>query len=345
MMRPVSRYPRLYKDILDVDLENLRSLEVNVLNKGVMSATHIRHELPYRGTTKQYVQEDAYFISLQLRELQVKEHWCNGRRIATDPYAENNVSIYDMRDAWSAKLDAPFESFICHVTQDSLNALADAHGAPRIHRLVCAPAHRHEDILVRQFADLLIPAAVQDAQPPQLFVGHLLLALHEHLAMAYGNLDPHARLLKGALAPWHYRRATEFMLANLSHNVSLEQIATDCGLSVNHFVRAFTRSTGETPHRWLMQRRVDAAIELMRRTDSSLADISLLCGFSDQSHFNRWFSARTGITPGLWRKKNCPATKFSDEADSLAGHVEIAHLARLVPSSVVRRDESPGELP
>jgi AraC-like DNA-binding protein len=51
-----------------------------------------------------------------------------------------------------------------------------------------------------------------------------------------------------------------------------------------------------------MQRRVDAAKDLMLSTDTSLAEISLKCGFSDQSHFTKVFAEATGATPGRWRQ-------------------------------------------
>jgi AraC family transcriptional regulator len=106
----------------------------------------------------------------------------------------------------------------------------------------------------------------------------------------------------GALAPWQLRLARDTINANLEGELSLEQIARKCKLSVSHFARAFTRSTGISPHRWLMRRRVDVAKDLMLTTDAPLVEISLRCGFSDQSHFTRVFAEATGDTPGRWRQ-------------------------------------------
>jgi transcriptional regulator GlxA family with amidase domain len=90
--------------------------------------------------------------------------------------------------------------------------------------------------------------------------------------------------------------------AHLEEELSLEQLAHECKLSVTHFAKAFARSTGISPHRWLMQRRVDVAKDLLLTTDSSLVEISLKCGFSDQSDFTRVFAEATGETPGRWRQ-------------------------------------------
>jgi AraC-like DNA-binding protein len=109
-------------------------------------------------------------------------------------------------------------------------------------------------------------------------------------------------LVSGGLPPWQLRLARDTINANFEGELSVEQIARACKLSVNYFAQAFTRSTGISPHRWLMQRRVDVAKDLMLTTDSSLVEISLKCGFSDQSHFTKVFAKATGETPGRWRQ-------------------------------------------
>jgi len=69
---------------------------------------------------------------------------------------------------------------------------------------------------------------------------------------------------RGGLAPWQLRRAEALMSENLSVQVPLGQVAEECGLSVRHLARAFRQSTGVPPHRWLLDRRVERAKELLR---------------------------------------------------------------------------------
>ncbi len=64
--------------------------------------------------------------------------------------------------------------------------------------------------------------------------------------------------------------------------------------SRSYFIRAFRETTQRTPHQWLLERRVDQARELLKRSDRSLSDIAMACGFSDQSHFTRTFSQLVG---------------------------------------------------
>ena len=112
---------------------------------------------------------------------------------------------------------------------------------------------------------------------------------------------------RGGLAPWQLRRAEALMSENLSVQVSLGQVAQECGLSVRHLTRAFRQSTGVPPHRWLLNRRVERAKTLLPNTKLSLSDVALACGFGDQSHFTRTFTAAVRLSPGVWRRlKSAP---------------------------------------
>jgi AraC-like DNA-binding protein len=76
-----------------------------------------------------------------------------------------------------------------------------------------------------------------------------------------------------------------------------------CGTSVAHFSRAFKRSVGLPPHRYLLHRRIAMATRLLGEGERSLTDIALSLGFSDQSLFTRQFAALTGMTPGAARRQ------------------------------------------
>jgi AraC-like DNA-binding protein/DNA-binding NarL/FixJ family response regulator len=108
----------------------------------------------------------------------------------------------------------------------------------------------------------------------------------------------------GGIAPGALRRVREHVELRLSETLELSELAAVAGLSQCHFSRAFKQSVGETPHRYLMLRRVTAAIELIKHTDQRLTDISLSVGFSDQSHFTRTFVKLTGETPRAYRYRH-----------------------------------------
>jgi AhpD family alkylhydroperoxidase len=127
--------------------------------------------------------------------------------------------------------------------------------------------------------------------------------------IATGHADAHAqmtgvehRLTRGGLAAWQIRRTEQILRERLNEAVTLAYLAGECRLSVAHFARAFKRTTGQTPHRRLLERRVEHAKWLLVTSALPLADIASACGFADQSHFTRIFSQIVGARPGAWRR-------------------------------------------
>jgi AraC-like DNA-binding protein len=108
----------------------------------------------------------------------------------------------------------------------------------------------------------------------------------------------------GGLAPGALRRVREYIEAHLTENFRTEVLAGIALLSCGHFNRAFKQSVGVSPHRYIIQKRVAAATELLRQTTRALADIALDVGFADQSHFSRTFAAITGETPSACRRRH-----------------------------------------
>jgi AraC-like DNA-binding protein len=107
---------------------------------------------------------------------------------------------------------------------------------------------------------------------------------------------------QGGLAPWQLRRAKDILSAHIVGSVSIAQLAAECGLSTCHFARSFRHSTGISPHRWLMHRRVERAMGLLKQSRLPIIEIALSCGFADQSHFTRVFTSMHGSAPGRWRR-------------------------------------------
>jgi AraC family transcriptional regulator len=93
------------------------------------------------------------------------------------------------------------------------------------------------------------------------------------------------------------RRTIDYIEANLTGDLRLEEMADNVQMSPYTFGRLFRQSTGLTPHQYLLQVRIREAKRLLREGRSHIADISLQLGFSDQSHFTRVFHKITGVTP------------------------------------------------
>jgi AraC-like DNA-binding protein len=107
----------------------------------------------------------------------------------------------------------------------------------------------------------------------------------------------HRGLTRGSL-----RRIEEYVHANLDSTLDIDELAGLIRMSSSHFTRSFTKSVGLTPHRYVIQCRVEKARELLTATDLPLTEIALSAGFSDQSHFSRRFQELTGVPPGAYRR-------------------------------------------
>lgn len=108
------------------------------------------------------------------------------------------------------------------------------------------------------------------------------------------------------LAPWQLRQASEWMQSHLHRPISIAEIAGQLGLSPSYFSRAFRAATGQPPHQWILQRRIELALQLLTEPGLPLGHIAAACGFADQSHFCRVFTSRMGMAPSRWRACKMP---------------------------------------
>lgn len=94
---------------------------------------------------------------------------------------------------------------------------------------------------------------------------------------------------------------TAYIDANVDRVIRLTELAAVAGLSLYHFSREFRAATNMTPMHFVMSRRVQRAKELLRKTQMSLVEVALQCGFASQSHFSTVFKQVTGKTPAAFR--------------------------------------------
>ena len=97
------------------------------------------------------------------------------------------------------------------------------------------------------------------------------------------------------------RRVRDYVEAHLDDDLSLTVLADIACLSPYHFSRSFKEATGVGPQRYVMQRRLERAKALMRRTNQPLALIAQEAGYADQSHHTSIFRREMGMTPGRFR--------------------------------------------
>ena len=108
---------------------------------------------------------------------------------------------------------------------------------------------------------------------------------------------------RGGLAPWQMLRVRAFIDGNLHRTIHIRDLSAIAQRSPAHFSRKFKLAAGESPHAYLVRRRLERACDLMVISAASLSEIALSVGFSDQSHLCRHFRATFGQSPASWRRE------------------------------------------
>jgi len=139
----------------------------------------------------------------------------------------------------------------------------------------------------------------------RLYAESLATQLAVHLLRNYSTLGRRPGMTRGAaggLAAHKLRRATDYIDAHLDRDVPLAELAAVVETSPYHFARLFKQATEQTPHQYVLARRVESARALLAETDLPLAEVAFRLGFTDQSHFTATFKKLTGATPLAYRE-------------------------------------------
>jgi AraC family transcriptional regulator len=107
---------------------------------------------------------------------------------------------------------------------------------------------------------------------------------------------------RGRLLAWQASKVRDYIDSHIMGPVHIADLCALVRRSEAHFSRSFKRTFGQSPHAFLVRRRVELAAEYMLTTDASLSEIALRCGFTDQAHLCKHFRLAAGHTPAAWRR-------------------------------------------
>jgi AraC-like DNA-binding protein len=109
----------------------------------------------------------------------------------------------------------------------------------------------------------------------------------------------------------HLLRAKDLVDARYREPLDVRALARAAHLSPAHFSREFRRAFGETPHQYLLTRRMERAAALLRTTDRSVADICLSVGLRSIGSFTTSFNRTFGMSPTAYRAAHPPASDLA----------------------------------
>ncbi|MBV9230811.1 MAG: helix-turn-helix transcriptional regulator [Chloroflexi bacterium] len=136
----------------------------------------------------------------------------------------------------------------------------------------------------------------------RLYGEGLATALAAHLISSYSSTPrPLPETIRGLPAPL-LRRVISVIEDRLPEDLGLAELAQEAGLSQSHFASLFRKTTGLSPHQYIVRRRVERAQSLLQSTTLSIDEIASTVGFYDQSHLTRQMRQILGVTPKYVRE-------------------------------------------
>jgi AraC family transcriptional regulator len=157
--------------------------------------------------------------------------------------------------------------------------------------------------LKRAAIQLFVAARHDDRRNRRIAEARLRQVVRDLLA---APVDDVRERLRGGLPPWAVCRAEQLIAEAMDrpHSASptLRELAATVRVSTNHFIRSFRRMRGTTPHQLVMTRRCQRAMDLLRRADLTVADVSDAAGYSSPAYFIATFRQQLGVTPGTYQR-------------------------------------------
>jgi AraC family transcriptional regulator len=136
-----------------------------------------------------------------------------------------------------------------------------------------------------------------------LYAESLRNILSVHLLRHYSAFTPRSPLPTSSFSSTQLDRILDYIESHLGQTIHLANLATIVRISESHFSRSFKQSTGTTPHQYVLKRRVERAKHLLLKSQLSVLEIALECGFAHPGHLSRHFKRIVGIAPNKFRQQ------------------------------------------
>ena len=277
------------------DGASIESLDASTELHGFTGLTRVRYGAPGFGAVALSVSPDQYLIGMLLAG-------GPGEPSGDAGLAARRAGVRITRggEGYHARLDQPFDLLFACLPRRALIESARAMGLRDVGDLDC-PSGK-PDAVLQCLSSGLLTAAGSGTPASRMLAGHLAHAIQLHVVQRYGTAE---RTLptRGMLAGWQVERAKAILAEHANTDMSISHVANACGLSRSYFIKAFRQTVGTTPHRWLLEHKVERVKQCLLARMEPIADIAQQCGFSDHAHLTRVFTSMVGTPPATWRRE------------------------------------------
>ena len=156
----------------------------------------------------------------------------------------------------------------------------------------------------RDLREIMMQEMLYIAQHGEMTPFHLMGHLYLFLDAMTRSISSMRITRIGKLRDFYIREALAYVEQNFQNDISVEDIADNCGLNRSYFGKIFKNAVGRTPQDFLLNYRMTKAAELLKLTHLSIGDISKAVGYDNQLHFSRAFKNIYRLSPRTWRNQN-----------------------------------------
>jgi AraC family transcriptional regulator len=257
------------------------------------------HRQPAHETPEHSPQQHIISISLEQTPTYA-DRVLNGR-IQRERIAYGDVAIIPAYSYHKLSWESEAEFLVLSLERELFARVA--HDSIDLQQIEIIPLFASPAPLIQQIGLALKSELESDSTGSYIYIESLATTLCIHLLKHYSVPFATIPIHSQGLSQLKLRQAIEYINDNLETDLTLAELTAVLGMSMYHFSRLFKRSTGFSPHQYIMNCRIEKAKTLLARTEEAIDQICQQVGFQNQSHFTNVFRKLIGTTPNAYRKQ------------------------------------------
>jgi len=269
----------------------------------VFSGTLWPHIRLHQGQSRPRDWPEGYFprhvISVNVAGHYSMDIWWAGKRHTASVFP-GSVTVFPADMPWSSRTPRASSTILIDFAPEFVASVIGRDVDTR--DLEIYPALAMQDDRLASFASMLATEARAGGPNGNLYAEGLATALVAYLLRRHGPAPSQTRSPARGLSAGDLQWVTRYIDDHLDTRLSLQMLADPLGMSVYRLVRAFGRSTGVPPYRYVLQRRIERSKSLLAHSTVPLTEVALASGFASQSHFTAAFRRFTRMAPGQYRR-------------------------------------------
>ncbi|MFN6565533.1 MAG: helix-turn-helix domain-containing protein [Nostoc sp. ChiSLP01] len=247
-----------------------------------------------------YSDEHAICLSLAPRPVPLLQ--IQGGKTYTGLYDKGDISITPAKTPFFARWDLEDHYLQIRIASGFIESVARETIDTNPERLELVREFRTRDRHIESIAMMLLSELKQENLGEKLYIESLANVLAVHLLRQYSAIKPRLAVYNGGLPERQLLQVLQYIDAHLDRDIKLADLAQLLNMSQFHFSHLFKQAIGIAPYQYLLQQRIERAKQLLKKSDRSIIEIALVCGFNSHSHLSKQFRQITGMTPKAYRQ-------------------------------------------